>query len=127
MTLGSDADTGGMPSRAARDLGLERIGASTRFLAVGALVAGGVLSAAVAKALPGKSTSHTTSVPAPGHHSRRSHDDGGAGPMSDTHLTVAGPLTGDDRSCGGARRGEATGGHDAPEDTTGGAVTGWGA
>jgi hypothetical protein len=43
-------------SRATRDLGLQRIGTSTRFLAVGALVVGGVLSAAVAKALPGKST-----------------------------------------------------------------------
>ena len=45
-----------MASRASRDLGLQRIGSSTRFLAVGALVVGGVLSAAVAKALPGKST-----------------------------------------------------------------------
>ena len=44
-----------MASGAARDLGLQRVGTSTRFLAVGALVAGGVLSAAVAKALPGKS------------------------------------------------------------------------
>ena len=45
-----------MTSRAARDLGLQRIGTSTRFLAVGAVLAGGVLSAAVAKTLPGKST-----------------------------------------------------------------------
>ncbi len=44
-----------MASSAARDLGLQRIGTSTRFLAVGALVAGGVLSAAVANAFPGKS------------------------------------------------------------------------
>jgi hypothetical protein len=44
-----------MASGASRDLGLQRIATSTRFLAVGALVAGGVLSAAVAKALPGKS------------------------------------------------------------------------
>ena len=71
-----------MASRATRDLGLERIATSTRFLAVGALVAGGVLSAAVAKALPGKSTSHATSIPAPGHHSRRGHDDGGGGQIA---------------------------------------------
>ena len=45
-----------MGSRVTRDIGLRRIGTSTRFLAVGALIAGGVLSAAVAKALPGKST-----------------------------------------------------------------------
>jgi hypothetical protein len=46
-----------------RDLGLERVGKTTRFLAIGGLVAGGVLSAAVAKALPGKS-SHSGSTPA---------------------------------------------------------------
>jgi hypothetical protein len=45
-----------MASSARRDLGLERIGTTTRVLAVGAMVVGGVLSAAVAKALPGKST-----------------------------------------------------------------------
>lgn len=49
-----------MRSRATRELGLERIGAATRFLAVGAVVAGGILTAAVAKTLPGRST-HTTS------------------------------------------------------------------
>jgi hypothetical protein len=45
-----------MASSARRDLGLERIGTTTRLLAVGAMVVGGVLSAAVAKALPGTST-----------------------------------------------------------------------
>jgi hypothetical protein len=43
-----------MASRAARDLGLQRIGTTTRYLAVGSLVAGGVLSAVVAEAVPGK-------------------------------------------------------------------------
>jgi hypothetical protein len=47
---------------AGRDLGLERIGKTTRFLAIGGLVAGGVLSAAVAKVLPGKST-HGSQTP----------------------------------------------------------------
>jgi hypothetical protein len=48
---------------ASRDLGLERIGKTTRFLAIGGLVVGGILSAAVAKALPGKS-SHRAPTPA---------------------------------------------------------------
>jgi hypothetical protein len=48
---------------ASRESGLQRIGKTTRFLAVGGLVAGGILSAAVAKVLPGKST-HGTSSPA---------------------------------------------------------------
>jgi multidrug efflux pump subunit AcrA (membrane-fusion protein) len=53
-----------MPSRATRDLGLERIGRSTRWLAVGLLAGGGVLSAAVAKTLPGHSApSHSVSTP----------------------------------------------------------------
>lgn len=51
-----------MKSSARRDLGFERIGKTTRFLAVGALVASGVLTAAVAKALPGK-TSHPAAPP----------------------------------------------------------------
>ncbi len=51
-----------MASGASRDLGLQRIATGTRFLAVGALVAGGVLSAAVAKALPGKSN-HPAATP----------------------------------------------------------------
>jgi hypothetical protein len=48
---------------ASRDLGLQRIGKTTRFLTIGGLVVGGILSAAVAKALPGKS-SHAGSTPA---------------------------------------------------------------
>jgi hypothetical protein len=44
-----------MASGASRELGLQRIGSATRFLAVVAIVGGGVLSAAVAKALPGRS------------------------------------------------------------------------
>jgi hypothetical protein len=48
---------------ASRELGLERIGRTTRFLAIGGLVAGGILSVAVAKVLPGKST-HGNSTPA---------------------------------------------------------------
>jgi hypothetical protein len=47
-----------MRPSARRDLGFDRIGRTTRFLAVGAIVAGGVLSAAVAKVLPGRSV-HT--------------------------------------------------------------------
>jgi hypothetical protein len=43
-------------SRASRDLGLRRISISTRYLAAGSLLAGGVLSVAVAKALPGKAS-----------------------------------------------------------------------
>lgn len=55
-----------MPSSASRDFGIERIGRTTRFLAVGGLVAGGVLTGAVANALPGHSASHRTSAtPAP--------------------------------------------------------------
>ncbi len=49
-----------MASRAARDLGLARIGTATRWLMAGAIIGGGVLSAAVAKALPGRS-SHPSS------------------------------------------------------------------
>jgi hypothetical protein len=44
-----------MASSGHRDVGLERIGTATRVLAVGAMMVGGLLSAAVAKALPGKS------------------------------------------------------------------------
>jgi hypothetical protein len=54
-----------MPSSARRDLGFDRIGRTTRFLTVGAIVAGGILSAAVAKSLPGKTT-HSTTSPAAG-------------------------------------------------------------
>ncbi|HET9076503.1 MAG TPA: hypothetical protein VFN68_06200 [Acidimicrobiales bacterium] len=49
-----------MGSRAVRDVGLARIGTTTRWLTAGTLVIGGVLSAAAAKSLPGRS-SHTTS------------------------------------------------------------------
>lgn len=48
-----------MASRAARDLGLARIGTTTRWMLAATLVGGGILSAAVAKALPGRS-SHST-------------------------------------------------------------------
>jgi len=51
-----------MASRATRDDGLRRIGRGTRYLAVGALLAGGVLSAAVAKAIPGKNSPKTVST-----------------------------------------------------------------
>jgi hypothetical protein len=54
-----------VPSSAHRDLGLDRIGRTTRFLSIGALIAGGVLAAAVAKALPGKTT-HSNSSPTAG-------------------------------------------------------------
>jgi hypothetical protein len=54
-----------MGMNASRDLGLERIRKTTRLAAVGALLAGGVLSAAVAKSLPGKSTHGTSGSPAP--------------------------------------------------------------
>jgi hypothetical protein len=60
-----DTHTGGMGIGASRELGLERIGRTTRFLAVGGLVVGGILSAAVAKAVPGRST-HAGSSPAVG-------------------------------------------------------------
>lgn len=45
-------------------MGLERIGRSTRYLAVGGLLAGGILSGAVAEALPGHSNRSSTSPPA---------------------------------------------------------------
>ncbi len=48
-----------MASRAARDLGLARVGTTTRWMLAATLVGGGILSAAVAKALPGRS-SHST-------------------------------------------------------------------
>lgn len=51
----------GMPSSASRDMGLERIGRTTRYLAVGGLLAGGVLSGAVAEALPGHSNRSSSS------------------------------------------------------------------
>ena len=63
-----------MASGASRDLGLQRIATSTRFLAVGALVAGGVLSAAVAKALPGQ-------VKPPGRARRHQQRQPGAKPL----------------------------------------------
>jgi hypothetical protein len=48
-----------MTSSGRREQGFDRIGRTTRYFAVGAIVAGGVLSAAAAKALPGKSTHHS--------------------------------------------------------------------
>ncbi|HLI53318.1 MAG TPA: hypothetical protein VKU88_03250 [Acidimicrobiales bacterium] len=45
-----------MGSSAARDYGLRRIGAATRWMAVATLAGGGLLSVAVAKALPGRSS-----------------------------------------------------------------------
>lgn len=58
-----------MGSRAARDMGLARIGTFTRWMAVGAVVGGGVLTAAVAKVLPGRSSTSSSSgvatAPAP--------------------------------------------------------------
>jgi hypothetical protein len=51
-----------MASSARRDLGLDRIGTTTRVLAVGAIALAGILSAAVAKALPGKSTHRASST-----------------------------------------------------------------
>jgi hypothetical protein len=51
-------------SRTERDLGLDRIRRATRFLAVGAIVGAGTLSALVARALPGKS-GHSSQVVAP--------------------------------------------------------------
>lgn len=50
-----------MASRAARDLGLARIGTTTRWMLAATLVGGGVLSAAVARALPGRSSHSTVS------------------------------------------------------------------
>ena len=44
-------------------MGLRRISTGTRYLAVGSLIAGGVLTAAVAKALPGRSSSPATTNP----------------------------------------------------------------
>jgi hypothetical protein len=49
-----------MGSRALRDNGLFQIGRATRWMAVGTIFAGGVLSAAVAKALPGHSSHHAS-------------------------------------------------------------------
>ncbi len=43
-----------MPSSASRDRGLAQLSRGTRYLAAGAVVAGGILSAAVAWAHPGK-------------------------------------------------------------------------
>lgn len=50
-----------MASTASRDQGLARIGSTTRWMAAGVFVVGGVLSAAVAKSLPGHS-GHPTSA-----------------------------------------------------------------
>ena len=50
-----------MGSRATRDMGMARIGTLTRWMAVGAVVGGGVLTAAVAKVLPGRSSSSGSS------------------------------------------------------------------
>lgn len=50
-----------MGSTASRDQGLARIGSTTRWMAAGVFVVGGVLSAAVAKSLPGHS-GHPTSA-----------------------------------------------------------------
>ena len=50
-----------MGSAASRDLGLARIGRTTRFMAAGVVLGGAGLSAAAAKALPGHS-SHPTSA-----------------------------------------------------------------
>ena len=50
-----------MGSRAARDMGMARIGTFTRWMAVGAVVGGGVLTAAVAKVLPGRSSTSSSS------------------------------------------------------------------
>ena len=49
-----------MTSRVTRELGLQRIGTATRFLAVGALLVGGLLSAVVARALPGNASHPAT-------------------------------------------------------------------
>lgn len=60
MTSGTSRDLG------LRDLGLRRISTSTRYLAAGSLLAGGVLSVAVAKALPGQASHpRTTGTVAP--------------------------------------------------------------
>jgi hypothetical protein len=56
-----DLDTCEMSSRGLRDHGFDRIGRTTRYFAIGAIVVGGVFSAAVAKALPGRSSHHSTS------------------------------------------------------------------
>ena len=71
-----------MGPRATREIGLQRIGTATRFLAVGAVVAGGILSAAVAKALPGRAahvSSNGTISPAPSSSSSNSGGDVGQG------------------------------------------------
>lgn len=65
-----------MPSSASRDFGIERIGRTTRFLAVGGLVAGGVLSGVVANALPGHSANNRISATPPA----SSGDDGSSFP-----------------------------------------------
>jgi hypothetical protein len=49
-----------MGSRSTRDLGLARVRTVTRWMAVGALVGGGVLSVVVSKALPGHSSRVST-------------------------------------------------------------------
>lgn len=51
-----------MFSRASRDQGLRRVTRGTRYLAVGTVIAGGLLSTAVAKALPGRSSHQPTST-----------------------------------------------------------------
>jgi hypothetical protein len=48
-----------MPSSASRDRGLTQLSRGTRYLAAGAVVVGGILSAAVAWAHPGKAATLT--------------------------------------------------------------------
>lgn len=53
-----------MNSRARRDDGLRRVSSVTRWVAGSAIVLGGVLTAVVAKALPGKASAAAPSAPA---------------------------------------------------------------
>jgi hypothetical protein len=76
-----------MGSRVARDRGLFQIGRATRWMAAGMVLGGGVLSAAVAEALPGHSAHRSGTAPAPTTPSTTPPDATGAGaPSSD--LTV---------------------------------------
>jgi hypothetical protein len=80
-------------SRATRDLGLRRIRVSTRYLAAGSLLVGGVLSAAVATALPGKaSPPRSTGTVGTGGTSATSGT-GGSQATEATPSTIVPPLT----------------------------------
>jgi len=70
-----------MKPAAQRDDGLRRVSSLTRWLTAGAVVVGGVFTAAVARAVPGHAKSSTPLVTSPG------SDDGGFSPSGNQGST----------------------------------------